>query len=144
MSTPMVNTNTIVEISNEQPKSVSLNGPYLGFAINCYEAGMIQVLRGIAEDFLETAEIWISDSTRELNGIVEEKRREIEASFNSRDYALIKEYADSLSEADSSDAGDFYMQGWLDGYRYLANRVAYRGDGFYVSRFNKKDNKGNK
>lgn len=139
MKMDMVAVDTLVPISNKTNTSFNDTNT-MRFGVECYEAGMIHVLKGIAEEFLETAEIWSSDNTRKLNRIVCEMRYELEATFNPSLFQLIKKYEEALNEANSSDAGDFYMQGWLDGYRYLSNRTAYGCEGFFQRKNKCKEN----
>jgi hypothetical protein len=140
MALEMVAPLTLVPISEETDTSFNSNNT-LAFGVKCYEAGMVQVVRGIAEDHIRRFDS--SDFTRRLNNAAKEKRLELEKTFNTRDYALIKEYADALSEANAGDAEDHYIQGFLDGYRYLANRIAYKGEGFDKNRFTKNDSEEN-
>jgi hypothetical protein len=127
MSIDMVTFTTLGDMAKDSNCSITNESLYYGR--NCYETGMIQVLKGIAEDFHITAKIKKSDYTRRLNSIAVEKEEELAATFNPTYYALIKDYVDALTEADSSDAYDHYIQGFLDGYRYLAHRVAFNDEG---------------
>jgi hypothetical protein len=142
MALEMVAPSTLVPISKETDTSFNGNNT-IAFGIKCYEAGMVQVLRGIAEDNIYRLQVCNSDVTRERYKNCNVKEKEIETAFNSSDLTLIKEYVEAISEANACEAEDHYIQGFLDGYRYLANRMAYKSEGFDKSRYTKKENEEN-
>lgn len=142
MALEMVNLETLAPIAIGTDTEFHKNNS-MDFGVKCYEAGMIEVLKGIAEDRLEKLVLISSGFTTKLNAIADEKRLELESTFNARDYALIKEYEEALSQAEAGNAEDYYIQGFLDGYRYLAHRLAYNCEGFNAKRLKKQYSKEN-
>lgn len=126
----MVTVSTLVPIANTTQTSFNYNNS-MEFGVRCYEAGMIHILKGIAEEFLETTDVYCSDFTRSMNKIVEKKRQELEMTLNPTDYGLVRKYEESINEANTAETADYYMQGFLDGYRYLSNRNAFKSEGFF-------------
>jgi hypothetical protein len=125
MTMNMVTPFTIAELADE--KEVKDLHPVLGFGAECYEAGMIEVLRMVAEKELEKhSEIKLSQSTKEFNSKMEYQYLLLKEASNLQQNKLLEEFQDQYEFLNGSENTDFYIAGFLQGYRYLKSERAHQ------------------
>ena len=112
------------------PENISLDHT-LKFGIDCYESGMVEVLKDIAILDLEkgVGSIKPSNYTKQLMQKSQEKYQAIKEKLTSEeDEELLFEYSDTMTSLAGAEAGDYYIMGFIRGYRYLKKQVAFRSD----------------
>lgn len=99
------------------------------FGLTSYEAGMIEVLRGVAVEDFEYG-VGPIPSTKERDRFVElanQKASELGGKLDEFAYNLFLEFDQATQNAASEEAVEYFIQGFLRGYRYLKNQMEYRG-----------------
>lgn len=128
----MVSAGTIFEIAKKtSPKTFNLNDS-LKFAVDCYESGMIEVLRGIAyNDFESRGPVAKSKYTKKMDAQCQEKYEELRndlrwnANIDDSQTDLLKKYDDSFRDLMEAEATDYYIEGFIMGYRYLKSQIEF-------------------
>lgn len=112
------------------PENISLDHT-LNFGVSCYESGMIEVLKDIAFLDLEKGIDSIKPSiyTKQLQQECQKKFQAVKEKLTSEEAEkLLLEFEDAMTSLAGSEAGDYYIMGFIRGYRYLKNQVAFRSD----------------
>ncbi|OKL36235.1 hypothetical protein BLL40_11515 [Domibacillus mangrovi] len=122
----MVTTSRIADIAEETSLEVSLDHT-LGFGTACYDSGMVEVLRDIAAEELETLieGVPVTVHTRELTGKTEESYQTIYNGLDQKEKELLNVFQDNFHDMLLAEAGDHFIHGFVQGYRYLKNRIVY-------------------
>lgn len=129
ISRSMVTPTEIAEISNKTlPLAVSFDDA-VSFGVTCYETGMIEVLRGIAQEDMEYGLGCILNTPRMEKDLklVEEKSEELRQKLDEEELRLLNEFEEALSYSSMSEVEENFIQGFIRGYRYLKNQMKYRG-----------------
>ena len=121
----------IAEIAKDKlPKGVSFDhsAPF-GFA--CYESGMIEVLRGIADEDMEygVGAILNTPQMEKWLKLTEEKSENFRQNLDEDANSLFDEFEEAFHNSAMAEVGENYIQGFIRGYRYLKNQMEYRGGG---------------
>ncbi|OKL35381.1 hypothetical protein BLL40_15810 [Domibacillus mangrovi] len=122
----MVTTSRIADIAEETSLKVSLDHT-LGFGIACYDSGMVEVLRDIAMEELETLTegVPMTVHTRELTEETEKSYQAIYNGLDQKEKELLHDFQDKFYDMLLAEVGDHFIHGFVQGYRYLKNRIAY-------------------
>lgn len=117
MST-MVTVYKIAEIAKSHRVSLDYA---LEFGSACYDAGMVEVLKGVAIEVLarEGNNIATSKYTKERRLAVEEKYKALESVLNEQERQLLEDFTDELYALMATEAEDHFVEGFIHGYRYL-------------------------
>ena len=119
----MVSRSRIANLANES--NVKNLESVIGFASICYEAGMMEILRGIAEKELDRhPSVELSKSTRELINKVDHLLNILENTLNPEQMKLLKECNLQYQSLVDAEASDYFAAGFLNGYRYLKSEMA--------------------
>lgn len=112
------------------PKSVSWD--QVGqFGLTSFEAGMVEVLRGIAEEDFEygVGNIPASRDMDQFGKLATHKASELSGKLDETAYNLFVEFDCTMQDASAAAAEEHFIQGFLRGYRYLKNQMEFgRGD----------------
>lgn len=117
----MVTPTIIAEIAQERlHSSISLDNT-LGFGITCYEKGMEEVLRQIAIRDLERVGFYMCTSkyTKKESAKTDKMFQELKTTLNNEEIEKLEEYDDAFMNFLAAEAGDYYIEGFLRGYRHL-------------------------
>lgn len=124
MTMHMVTPFTIAKLADE--KEVTELHPVFCFAADCYEAGMAEVLKEVAEQSLEEhPPIKRSVSAKAYQSKVEYQFLLLKSTLTPDQTKLLEEYQDQTSFLSGAEASDYYIAGFLQGYRYLKSKVAH-------------------
>lgn len=99
------------------------------FGLTSYEAGMIDVLRGVAEEDLEygVGHISITTDMERFSEMANQKASDLSGKLDESTYNLFLEFDCATHDASAAEATEYFIQGFLRGYRYLKNQMEYRG-----------------
>jgi hypothetical protein len=114
----MVTAHKIAKIA----KSHRVNLDYaLTFGAACYDAGMVEVLKGVAIEVLarEGNNIVTSKYTKESRLAVEEKYKALKSVLNEEEKQLLEDLNDEFQDLVSAEAENHFIEGFIHGYRYL-------------------------
>ena len=121
----MVTPFTIAKLADE--KEVKELQPVLGFGANCYEAGMVDVLKEVAEKALaEHPAIQRSEAAKVYQSKVEYQFLLLRSTLTPEQMTLLEQYHDQYDFLSGAEASDYFIAGFLQGYRYLKSKVVYR------------------
>lgn len=121
----IVTANRIAELANEN--KVKNLDPILIFAGNCYEAGMIEILREIAEKELERFPSFkMSPYTNKVTKQVEEKYQLLKNSLNQPQIEVLEDYDDDFHSLIAAESGDYFVEGFVHGYKYLKTEIVHK------------------
>jgi hypothetical protein len=124
MSMRIVTPFTIAKLADE--KEVKDLQPVLGFGADCYEAGMMEILTEVAERALaEHPAINRSEPAKSYQNNVEYQLLLLKNSLTPDQVKLLEEYDDQYGFLSGAEATDYFIAGFLQGYRYLKSRVAH-------------------
>ena len=114
----MVTAHKIAEIAKSHRVSLDYA---LKFGAACYDAGMVEVLKGVAIEVLarEGNNIATSKYTKERRLAVEEKYKALESVLNEQEKQLLEDFTDELYALMAAEAEDHFVEGFIHGYRYL-------------------------
>jgi hypothetical protein len=119
----MVSRSRIANLANES--NVKNLESVIGFASVCYEAGMMEILKGIAEKELDRhPSVELSKSTRELINKVDHLLNILENTLNPEQMKLLKECSHQYQYLVDAQAADYFLAGFMSGYRYLRSETA--------------------
>jgi hypothetical protein len=119
----MVSRSRIAKLANES--NVNNIESVIGFASICYEAGMMEILKGIAEKELDRhPAVELSTSTRELINKVDHLLNILENTLNPEQMKLLKECGHQYQYLADAQANDYFIAGFMNGYRYLKSESA--------------------
>lgn len=125
-SRSMVSPRRIAKIADTLKKPVSMDyGLELGVA--CFEEGMMEILRHVAEqDFnQDCGHILMSAYSKEMNRIAEEKYEELQSVLDCRQQGLLKQYDEAYRNLSGSEVNDYFIVGFIRGYRFLRNHIIF-------------------
>lgn len=99
------------------------------FGLASYEAGMFEVLRGIAEEDLDcgVGEIPSTPEMDKWGKVAVQKASELSGELDETSCNLFAEFECAQQDASSAEANEYFIQGFLRGYRYLKNQMEFRG-----------------
>ena len=99
------------------------------FGLMSYEAGMIEVLRGVAAEDFEygVGTIPITAEMGRLSEMANQKASELSGKLDESTYILFLEFDCATQDASGVEATEYFVQGFLRGYRYLKNQMEFRG-----------------
>lgn len=122
MTENMVDMLTIVKIAKRN--NVKLD--YVAeFALDCYEAGMVELLRDVAETALETVVAKESKKTKEARTNQEKYYQELLNNLNPQEAEMLDEYQELFSHQMGLDEQDHFIEGFVHGYRYLKSKIVH-------------------
>ncbi|AEH49824.1 MAG: hypothetical protein CW346_14675 [Bacillaceae bacterium] len=129
MST-MVTAHKIAEIAKSHRVSLDYA---LTFGAACYDAGMVEVLKGVAIEVLarEGSNILASKYTKEKRSIVEEKYEALKSVLNEQERQLLEDFNDEFHDLVYAEAENYFIEGFIQGYRYL-KLLSYSGYADYM------------
>lgn len=121
----MVTPFTIARLADEN--EIKELHPVLGFGADCYEAGMIEVLKELAErELMNLPPIKLSELTNGYQGKVDLHYLLLKNALTPQQIKLLEEYSDQFEFLNGSAASDYFIAGFLHGYRYLKSEAANR------------------
>lgn len=128
----MVTADKIARIATDTSLKVSLDHT-LHFGMACYEEGMVEVLRPIAIQDLEygVTDIPFTRHSKKMAERAEKAYEKLEESLGEAQRELLKEYMDAANDQLGAEAGDFFVHGFLRGYRFLKNINEFNHDEEY-------------
>ncbi|NNU94695.1 hypothetical protein ETC01_16350 [Geobacillus sp. NFOSA3] len=114
----MVTAHKIAEIAKSHRVSLDYA---LKFGAACYDAGMVEVLKGVAIEVLarEGNNIATSKYTKERRLAVEEKYKALESVLNEEEKQLLEDFNDEFQDLVYTEAENYFIEGFIHGYRYL-------------------------
>ncbi|MGM7637614.1 DUF6809 family protein [Bacillus sp. Hm123] len=126
----MVTPEKIAKIANETSLNVSLDHTF-HFGVACYEEGITEVLRPIAIQDLDhgVQDIPLSRHSAEIAKKVEKAYQELKERLNDSEQQVLKKYVDTCNDLLRVEADDYFIHGFLRGYRYLKNINEYTPGG---------------
>jgi hypothetical protein len=116
----------LVEIANKT--KVSLNDGNLVFGMACYDAGAIEILRHIAELELTKTEFYSSDHTKKMNRITEDKYQELLNAIHRSERPMAEAFDQAWHDYSAAEAYDYFVEGFISGYRFLKDHIAHKGE----------------
>lgn len=125
MATP----DKIYKLSKEKMSSKVNWNDVSNIATYCYDEGATDILTHVAELYLEKAEdcFDMSKETREVTQITEEKHQELKNTLNEKEIPLLEAYDEAWHDMSASESYDYYIRGFIAGYRFLKSHVAHKG-----------------
>jgi hypothetical protein len=121
----MVSYSTIIEIAKKS--NTSVNGENAILASECYDAGMAEILKEIAENLLFTdTDIMASKSSVKAGIKVDEAKKALLCSLGSNSHELVKDFEESFQDLMGIEVGDWFVEGFVRGYRYLKHSIAHK------------------
>jgi len=91
----------------------------LEFGAACYDAGMVEVLKGVAIEVLAREGSNTSKYTEKKRLAVEEKYEALESVLNEEEKQLLEDLNDEFQDLVSAEAENHFIEGFIHGYRYL-------------------------
>ena len=110
--------------------SIGIEGPIgngLEIGTACHDAGMISILRIIAEQEMikEKSSIVPSKITNEMAVSTEEKFKTVTNSLSQEQQDLLLEYDDEFTSYLGCYSEDYYIQGFISGFRFLMREIKF-------------------
>lgn len=121
MKRQMAETFTIIKIANKN--KVSLDNAEFG--LECYQAGMVELLRDIAELQLENVVAVETKKTKEARTNQEKYFKELLSNLKPQEAEMLREYEDLFSREMGLSEGDNFIEGFVHGYRYLKSKIVH-------------------
>ena len=124
----VASTRLVEKVGDTLPKNVSWDDVG-SFGLASYEAGMIEVLRGVAEEDMEYGAGYIP-RTPEMEKwlkVTDEKSENLRQNLDEDANSLFDEFEEAYHNSSMAEVGENYIQGFIRGYRYLKNQMEYRG-----------------
>lgn len=90
-----------------------------------YEAGMIELLRDIAELQLETVVAEETKKTKEARTNQEKYFKELLSNLKPQEAEMLREYEDLFSHEMGLSEGDNFIEGFVRGYRYSKSKIVH-------------------
>jgi hypothetical protein len=125
LSMHMAAPSTIAEIAKENLPPQNEKGDILKFGSECFDAGIIEILKQIANSEINKRDFLKSKYTRERLVETKEKYQTLLNTFNERERTLIKDFDDSWNDYRTAEAYDCYVEGFIDGYRWLKSYIEH-------------------
>lgn len=119
----MVSINKIAKIAKKKKVSMDYT---LEFGESCYEAGMIEILKGIAMNELHfSPQRKLSSSGEEASKILDEKYENLKNILDEDKQKVLLDYDDAFNNFSSIENTDEFIDGFIKGYRFLKNQVEF-------------------
>lgn len=115
------------KIAKTAKNKVSMDNGNLVFGTHCYEAGMVEVLKGIAMKELDEGDVCIETSKQvtKLNKKATEAYQALVNAVSNREVSLVKEMDEVYNLVAAAEAEDHFIEGFLRGYRYLKHIMEF-------------------
>lgn len=124
MTIHMVTLDRIAELT--KGRDVKLDD-VLSFSVDCYEAGMSEVLKEIAEREMENhPPIELTESTKEELRKIENLLNDLRHILDPSELRILEEFNDKYESLNSSESWEYFIAGFLRGYRYLKSIQAHQ------------------
>jgi hypothetical protein len=94
----------------------------------CYDAGMAEVLKGVAKTVLSEKVFVTSKQSLESIKRFDEAREAIFNTLSGEHLKLLVEFEEAYAELAGIEACDWFVEGFIEGYRYLKYSIAHKGD----------------
>ncbi|MEC1155512.1 DUF6809 family protein [Cytobacillus horneckiae] len=116
----------------ELAESVGINGGIgdkgLRIGTACYDAGMISILRLFAEKQIvedDPSTFKESDMTKSLAVTTQEKFDKLFKTLDEEQQKMFLEYEDEQTSYLGCSREDYYIQGFISGFRFLMREIKY-------------------
>jgi hypothetical protein len=123
LSMHMAAPSTITEIALESLPNEK--GDIIKFGSECFDAGVIEILKQIANSSLTTRHFTSTEETQKRAMETEERYLELKNSLNDAYIPLAENLDQAWGDFMAAEAYDYYVSGFIDGYRYLKNYIAH-------------------
>ncbi|PFA66866.1 hypothetical protein CN378_12700 [Bacillus sp. AFS015802] len=118
----MISTTKIAPIANKH----YVSGQDIAFGVDCYEKGMIEILRGVALAELHQSNVGVVHMSKHAKNMAmkcETEFKSLQANLSENKKQMLSDYDEQFHDLLAAETTDHFVEGFIRGYRYLKSQI---------------------